>query len=670
MGASAELIVNGRLGIEVSPNLTFRLLRPGEGSLAAGRLVLEGQPGLPEEPDETYPIVKENLTTHYGPAQRHTARSVFDRMAVTLTIDRYDAWPDAFLVQWTLENHGLAPFDVDRLDAPRLELGETLKAPLWTFQGAAVRWGQDFAFPLPIDYERDNYLGHLQNGEGGGIPLACVWSQETGLALAHVELQPLDWYLPVENHSPGRVSLALEERSPLTIAPGEIYRSPQVLLAAFQGDFYAPLALYRDILSASGVRPADPGPESYQPAWCSWGYEFDVRPEDMLEALPKVRELGLRWLTLDDRWFDCYGDWNPRGDTFPGGEDQMRAMVDAIHRASAYAQIWWYPLCVEDGHGQWDSHTYGIASLFQEHPDWLILNQDGTVARNNRGLAMLDPSLPAVQQHLSDLTRRFIRDWDFDGHKLDNIYTVPACYNPTHHHRRPQESTEAFGEAYRTIFETTRALKPHSVTQICPCGTPPTFSLLPFMDQSVTADPTSSAQVRQRIKFYKALLGSRAAVFADHVELSDNGIDFASALGTGGVPGTKFVWPPDPALRDRLAEWWGLDAEKEALYRQWFHLYAAYPLAKGEYLNLYDLGFDHPEAHAIRYAAHLFFAFYTPHTGRAYHGKVELRGLDEGRTYLLKDYVHDRPLAVVSGPRGELEVNFTGFLLVEAAPQD
>ena len=92
-----------------------------------------------------------------------------------------------------------------------------------------------------------------------------------------------------------------------------------------------------------------------------------------------------------------------------------------------------------------------------------------------------------------------------------------------------------------------------SVTQSCPCGTPPSLAWLPYMDQAVTADPVGAVQVRRRIKMYKALLGPEAAVYGDHVELSamtasgndwiEHGDDFASTIGTGGVVGTKFVWP-------------------------------------------------------------------------------------------------------------------------------
>src|ERR1700682_1556416 len=110
------------------------------------------------------------------------------------------------------------------------------------------------------------------------------------------------------------------------------------------------------------------------------------------------------------------------------------------------------------------------------------------------------------------------------------------------------------GEVYKTIFQTTRALKPDSVTQSCPCGTPRSLACLRYMDQAVSPDPVVSVQVRRRIKMYKAILGPRSAIYGDHVELTkqtgtytskeqDIGDDFASTLGTGGVLGTKFTWP-------------------------------------------------------------------------------------------------------------------------------
>lgn len=609
----------------------------------------------------------ESIQTELGLAHRVIAGATFGAIQAKLTIDRYTQWEDAFILQWEFENKGDSPLRVDISSLPRLRLSEALGQEVWTMQGVAVDWGQDFAQQLPESFARDNYLGHHDNDEGGGVPLIYCWNQKSGLALAHIETYQALWYMPVQSDGKRGIYVALQDRQPTEIAPGGKLQSLRVLLSLHHGDFFEPLRLYRQIMSKQGLSAPNTNEEDFQPAWCSWGYEFDVRPEEITGVLPVLKELGIPWLTLDDRWFDHYGDWNPRPDTFPGGDKLMRKMVDKIHTEGAYAQIWWYPLCIEDGVGHWDTFEYGISQTLRQHPDWLVLNQDGSVARNNRGLAIICPGLSEVRQYTIDLTRRFIQEWGFDGHKLDNIYTVPPCYNQAHRHQRPEESVEGFAEVYRSIFENTRQLKPYSVNQICPCGTPVTHTLIPWMDQAVTADPTSSEQIRQRIKFYKGLLGPRFAVFADHVELSDGSVDFASEIGAGGVPATKFIWPEDDTKRSRLKEWPALTADKKSLWTQWLEIYRTRPLAKGEYLNLYDLAFDRPEAHAIRYDGRLYYAFYTNKLGLKFSGKITLRGL-ETQEYQILDYVEDRVLGTVKGPSAELEVEFTSHLLLEASP--
>ena len=57
---------------------------------------------------------------------------------------------------------------------------------------------------------------------------------------------------------------------------------------------------------------------------------------------PKLKEFGIKWATLDDRWFDTYGDWDPRTDTFPG--DSIKKMTDDFHKQGILVQLWWLPL--------------------------------------------------------------------------------------------------------------------------------------------------------------------------------------------------------------------------------------------------------------------------------------------------------------------------------------
>lgn len=170
--------------------------------------------------------------------------------------------------------------------------------------------------------------------------------------------------------------------------------------------------------------------------------------------------------------------------------------------------------------------------------------------------------------------------------------------------------------------------------------------------------------MRQRIRFYKALTGRNAAVFADHVELSDGGMDFASAVGTGGVPGTKFTWQVSPERAARLHENPMLTPQKLELWNFWFDLYHRYRLAEGEYLPLYDIAFDVPEGHVIRKDGHLYYAFFA----ETFEGQIELRGLDPKRTYRIRDYENDRSYGLISGASPYFQTRFHHHILLVLEP--
>jgi alpha-galactosidase len=200
------------------------------------------------------------------------------------------------------------------------------------------------------------------------------------------------------------------------------------------------------------------------------------------------------------------------------------------------------------------------------------------------------------------------------------------------------------------------------VVEICPCGTAYSFFNLPYLNMAVGADPTSSWQVRLKGKTLKALLGDRVAYFGDHVELSDGGDDFASTVGVGGVIGTNFGWPGAPGKKDPKLL---LTPEREKAWGQWVKVYQENRLPDGQYLGgLYDIGFDRPEAHAIRKDERLYYAFYAP----SFKGTIELRGL-QNACYRVSDYVAGRDLGLVKGPVATLVVEFRKHLLLEARPE-
>jgi len=185
---------------------------------------------------------------------------------------------------------------------------------------------------------------------------------------------------------------------------------------------------------------------------------------------------------------------------------------------------------------------------------------------------------------------------------------------------------------------------------------------------------------------YKAILGPRAAVYGDHVELTritgafsgkeqDTGRDFASTLGTGGVLGTKFTWPGNEPRYKTVY----LTPEKDAYWKKWIWLYNDKMLSKGTFVDLYTIGYDAPEGYAIEKDGSMYYAFYAPDKvtlsqadasgiGGDWAGTVELRGL-EAKSYRVTDYVNNKDYGIVSGPVANLKVAFAGSLLLQVTPE-
>ena len=611
----------------------------------------------------------------------------------TLALEVYDDFPALALLSASLRNDGEDEISLENVSLQEHRLNASLvdeaAAPheMWSFFGSSLKWGKDDVLAIPAKFEQQNPFGAPVDTKddlgrvGGGIPVVAFWTRTMGEAIGHIETLPLVISIPVSTANDGRVTAAVKFPANTVLKRGGIYSTPRTFVAVYKGDYYEPLSMWSNAVEREGLSRPTNNDENYAVSWCGWGYESDVTPAQMIATIPKLKELGIHWATLDDRWFNNYGDWQPRTDNFAG--NSMQKMVSDFHAQNLKVQLWWLPLAVEDGKFSYGGHKYAVSDVLKQHPDWLILDQSGKPARMTRNLATLCPAVPEVQAYYKQLTERFIHDWDFDGHKLDNIYATPPCYNPAHHHKSPMDSVYAMGEVYKTIFETTRALKADSVTQSCPCGTPPSLAWFRYMDQAVTADPVGSVQVRRRMKMYKALLGPRAAVYGDHVELTqisgagdkeqDIGSDFASTLGTGGVLGTKFTWPDyGPKLKNVY-----LNSEKEPHWKKWIDLYNHLMLSKGNFLDLYVYGYDLPEGYAIEKDGSIFYAFYADekdskiakarNNGGEWKGQVELRGL-QSRQYKVVDYVNDQDYGTVTGPNAKVDAKFSSSLLLQATP--
>ena len=107
-----------------------------------------------------------------------------------------------------------------------------------------------------------------------------------------------------------------------------------------------------------------------------------------------------------------------------------------------------------------------------------------------------------------------------------------------------------------------------------------------------------------------------------------------------------------------------LTPEKERLWRKWIALYRKNMLSRGQYLGeLYDIGFDKPEAHVVAAGGKLHYAFYA----NRWNGPIALRGLGKGE-YRLTNSFTGEPLGSATAAHNSINAKFDKFLLVEAAP--
>ena len=636
-------------------------------------------------------VGEEPLQNEMGKGTREhipgVARAGSSTLELELFLDHYDDVPGWVMTQLRLRvpNSAARPVEVGAVEITSLRLaappaGQTY----WSFQGPGdIR--EPYIRPVPAGFHKVNFLGVIEPGYGGGIPVVDLWQPKGGLALGHLEPQHQELALSVASRANGSVDLLIHQEVRRELRPGETWSSPYEFVGVHHGDFYAPLRTYSDLMARRGLpRPQSP-PEAYEPYWCTWGYSYDFRLADIREKFALFKKFGIPWIVIDDRWFNAAGDWEPRRDIYPRGEDDFRAMVDEFHRGGFKVQLWIVPSEVDAGldlkvwkaaHPQLRNLSHFVpsavqrAKLLDEHPDWIILDAHGEPPLSKRGYYYLCPALPEVQNYFRASVEKWFRQWGVDGLKQDAVYICPPCYNPNHHHASPEDAPRAYATVQKIIFETARAAKPHCVIYSCPCGVAPEYTWLPWLNQMVTADPEGNEDDRRRVKALRALGGdqvgivdrlihsspapaaeARKRVEAEEVwPLSD--ADFSSALGVGAVLGTDFR---------------SLTTDQVSRYEKWFGLYHRLDLSQSTYLNLYDIAFDYPETHVLRKSGRLYYAFYTRSPEEHFTGRVEFRGL-AGGAYRVYDYFHGSSLRTITHQDPWLSVSFQGFLLVEVTP--
>ncbi len=581
-------------------------------------------------------------------------------------LDLYDRYPALAVLGVSYQGVGINhPLTVTRTWTGYLRLNSSISFPenpaygFHTFQGGSYEWGHSYAgVPITADFKQKNFMGLYRRseddpeGEGGGINLIDIWNQVSGIALSHLASRDLFISFPTETDPSGLVRISVMEEpdrtlgDQVTIAPGEVYRVRAPIGIIFHdGDYFAPLRTYRDLVIDEGVDVQEDSPAwAYQSYWKTWGWQRKFTMQMVYDRIPQLLELGIRQLQIDDGWQDYVGDWNPNREKYPRGEADVIASIKEMRRLGIErVYLWWNPLGVDPD------------SEMARKTEWLVLGEDGKPATTRQHT--LCPAYPPVQEHIRQLVRKWISEWGYDG--LYNDFAMnsvaPACFNPAHHHEKPTDAFAATPVIWKIIWDELHKLHPDPFAETCICSLPHSLFKGPYMNMTSASDPLTNFQVRTRIKVEKATHGPRWAYTNCYIEegrrdplpqFSD--ADFASSVGIGSILTTLYA---------------ELTPEMFRQYKKWFDIYHREMISTGDYLNLYDISYDLPESHAIRKGEVMYYGFYSDE----WTGPIELRGLED-RSYQVIDYVEGKPLAKVHGPVGKLDARFENYLLVKCTP--
>lgn len=656
----AVKIEHGDLSFEVDSHLNTRLSSNGmaKSSLmtdfqSSERLTINGQ----KIEDFRLKKISKKETSGNLKGKVWIAKGIFEKNSLKiikeLRLTAYDEFPNLISVQAKYFNNSNKDLFINKwVNGNYKIISQGDEPPFWAFQGSSSANRSDWVKPLHPGYYQRNYMGMNDSDYGGGIPVTSVWRPDINVAVGHLSDKPELVSLPTEVLDNSEVSIGVSKKfEPRTVfKAGDTITTLETFVSISEGDYFQNLQKYSALMQAKGIDLVEPEEEAFEPIWCAWGYGRKFTMEEVENTLPKVKELGIKWAVLDDGYQVAEGDWRPAVDRFPEGEDAIKKLVKKIHDYGLKAKIWWTPLAADPG-----------SCALQKDREMLITQKNGAPQFITWWDAYyLSPTKEETIHHTEDILHLFLDEWNFDGLKMDGQHMNAVA--PDYSLENPEQSVKGLPDFFHMVYEKSREIKPHAVVENCPCGTVMSYFNMASANQTVSSDPLSSWQIRHKGKTYKALV-PKTAYYGDHVELSDNGSDFASSFGVGAVLGTKFTVPS--SVENQEASQFILTPEKEKTWKKWFDLYNKKMLSKEEYLgNLYDIGYDKPEAHVIRKQGKLYYAFYAD----SWEGQVEFRGLNKNTTYSIVDYFNEVDLGTIEASHPFLKIPFEKFILLEATP--
>jgi alpha-galactosidase len=193
-------------------------------------------------------------------------------------------------------------------------------------------------------------------------------------------------------------------------------------------------------------------PQTYH--WCSWYYAFYYLTEkklfDYIDGFETLKpRVPIQTVQIDVGYFPHVGDWLETNSNFPNGvEPSVKKILEHNYKAG----IWIAPYMV-------GNHS----KLFREHPEWVLRNNDGTMAHMiefysedrlwgamDEEYYLLDTSNPEVMDYLRNVFRTF-RQMGITFFKTDFMFWGNKPSHAVQRHIPGKRSAEYQRELYEMI---------------------------------------------------------------------------------------------------------------------------------------------------------------------------------------------------------------------------
>ena len=326
-------------------------------------------------------------------------------LTVTFELDH------ALVLRAELTNDGADDYLLDAL-AVTLPLPQHA-AELGLFRG---RWAREME-PTRVAWTDGSHSIENRRGRTSHEHPPLVFAGTTGYGEWHGSVwgAHLAWSgnhsIRAERLADGRRSLQLGELlhpGEVTLAPGESYRTPEVVAVHADAGLTAATQQFHRHLRTRPSHPSSPRPVLVN----TWeAVYFDHDAETLRALADRAAAVGAERFVLDDGWFGArrndragLGDWVVSDEAHPSG---LGGLIEHVHSLGMDFGIWVEPEMVNPD-----------SDLHRAHPEWTLAT-DGYEPVLSRNQLVLDLAREDAFQHVLGQLDALLRDHDIAFLKWD-----------------------------------------------------------------------------------------------------------------------------------------------------------------------------------------------------------------------------------------------------------